>query len=94
MNYVGNNLKSLRLSVESSLKRLRTDYIDVLYLHYWDLHTTVEEFMDGLHNLVTEGKVLYLVRPSPYLLSRSCVLRLGGRAGRIRHPGVARDKGE
>ncbi|CCL98633.1 uncharacterized protein FIBRA_00635 [Fibroporia radiculosa] len=60
VNYVGNNLKSLRLSVESSLKRLRTDYIDVLYLHYWDLHTTVEEFMDGLHNLVTEGKVLYL----------------------------------
>ncbi|KAF8590782.1 aryl-alcohol dehydrogenase [Ramaria rubella] len=51
---------SLRLSVESSLKRLRTSYIDILYLHYWDIHTSVEKFMDGLHNLVTSGKVLYL----------------------------------
>lgn len=61
VNFVGNNLKNLRLSVESSLKRLRTDYIDILYVHYWDLHTSIEEFMDGLHNLVTAGKILYLV---------------------------------
>lgn len=60
VNFVGNNLKNLRLSVESSLKRLRTDYIDILYVHYWDLHTSIEEFMDGLHNLVTAGKILYL----------------------------------
>ncbi|EED79552.1 candidate aryl-alcohol dehydrogenase [Postia placenta Mad-698-R] len=60
VNFVGNNLKNLRLSVESSLKRLRTDYIDILYVHYWDLHTSIDEFMDGLHNLVTAGKVLYL----------------------------------
>ncbi|KAF8590780.1 aryl-alcohol dehydrogenase [Ramaria rubella] len=60
VNFIGNNIKSLKLSVESSLKRLRTSYIDILYLHYWDIHTSVEEFMDGLHNLVTSGKVLYL----------------------------------
>ena len=62
MNYVGNNLKNLKLSIEASLKKLRTSYVDILYLHYWDLHTSVEEIMDGLHNLVVAGKVLYLVR--------------------------------
>ncbi|TCD70760.1 hypothetical protein EIP91_001789 [Steccherinum ochraceum] len=56
----GNHLKSLKLSVERSLKHLRTDYIVLLYLHWWDYTTSVEEIMDGLHNLVTSSKVLYL----------------------------------
>lgn len=60
VNFLGNNLKNLKLSVESSLKRLRTSYIDILYLHFWDLHTDIEEVMDGLHALVLSGKVLYL----------------------------------
>ncbi|KAI0071566.1 Aldo/keto reductase [Panus rudis PR-1116 ss-1] len=59
-NYVGNNVKSLHISVEASLKKLRTDYIDILYLHWWDYDTSVEEVMDGLHTLVLAGKVLYL----------------------------------
>ncbi|TFK21958.1 arylalcohol dehydrogenase [Coprinopsis marcescibilis] len=60
INFVGNNLKSLHLSVNASLKKLRTDYIDLLYLHWWDWETSVEEVMHGLHNLVAQGKVLYL----------------------------------
>ncbi|KAJ6577769.1 Aldo/keto reductase [Mycena capillaripes] len=60
VNYVGNNLKSLHVSVEASLKKLRTTYIDILYVHWWDWDTSVEEVMDGLHNLVVQGKVLYL----------------------------------
>lgn len=62
VTYLGNNVKSLRLSLQSSLKRLRTTYIDILYVHYWDLHSSVEEIMDGLHVLVQQGSVLYLVR--------------------------------
>ncbi|KAJ7173658.1 NADP-dependent oxidoreductase domain-containing protein [Mycena filopes] len=58
--YVGNNIKSMRSSVEASLKRLRTTHIDILYLHWWDWSTGVEEVMNGLHNLVVQGKVLYL----------------------------------
>ncbi|KAK7040449.1 aryl-alcohol dehydrogenase [Favolaschia claudopus] len=58
--YLGNNAKSLKLSVEASLKKLRTDYIDILYVHIWDLHTSVEEIMDSLHVMVMSGKVLYL----------------------------------
>ncbi|TBU22008.1 Aldo/keto reductase [Dichomitus squalens] len=60
VHYTGNNLKAMHISVEASLKKLRTDYIDILYVHWWDWDTSVEEVMNGLHNLVTSGKVLYL----------------------------------
>ena len=60
-NYVGNNTKSMNVSVKHSLKKLRTDYIDILYVHWWDFDTSIEEVMDSLHNLVVSGKVLYLV---------------------------------
>lgn len=53
-------MKSMRNSVEHSLKKLQTDYIDLLYLHWWDFTTSVEEVMHGLNNLITSGKVLYL----------------------------------
>ncbi|KAL5512625.1 hypothetical protein ACEPAG_3278 [Sanghuangporus baumii] len=60
VNYVGNSAKSLKVSVEASLKKLRTSYIDILYLHWWDWNTSIEEVMDSLHHLVAQGKVLYL----------------------------------
>ncbi|KAJ8509475.1 hypothetical protein ONZ45_g8358 [Pleurotus djamor] len=60
VNYAGNNIKNMYASVEASLKNLRTSYIDVLYIHWWDHATSIEEVMDGLHNLVLRGKVLYL----------------------------------
>ncbi|KAJ7165633.1 NADP-dependent oxidoreductase domain-containing protein [Mycena crocata] len=60
VTYTGNNLKSMHISVEASLKKLRTTYIDILYVHWWDWDTGVEEVMNGLHNLVVQGKVLYL----------------------------------
>ncbi|KDR66512.1 hypothetical protein GALMADRAFT_147749 [Galerina marginata CBS 339.88] len=58
--FVGNSAKSLHISVESSLKKLRTTYLDLLYLHWWDWDTSVEEVMKALHTLVLQGKVLYL----------------------------------
>jgi aryl-alcohol dehydrogenase-like predicted oxidoreductase len=61
VNYSGNNAKSLRVSVDASLKKLRTSYIDILYLHWWDYGTPVEEVVDSLHTLVLQGKILYLV---------------------------------
>ena len=60
-SFVCNSVKSLHLSVEASLKKLRTSYIDILYVHWWDYTTSIEEVMNGLHNLVAQGKVLYLV---------------------------------
>ncbi|KAK0201250.1 NADP-dependent oxidoreductase domain-containing protein [Desarmillaria ectypa] len=60
VNYVGNNTKSMYMSVEASLKKLRTSYIDILYLHWWDYETSIPEVMNSLHNLVAAQKVLYL----------------------------------
>jgi aryl-alcohol dehydrogenase-like predicted oxidoreductase len=59
-NAGGNSRKNMIRSVESSLKRLNTDHIDLLYLHMWDYTTPVEEVMRGLDDLVRAGKVLYL----------------------------------
>lgn len=59
-NSGGNSLKSMRRAVETSLRRLQTEYIDLLYLHMWDFVTPVEEVMAGLQQLVQSGKVLYV----------------------------------
>lgn len=65
---VGSSAKSMHVSVKDSLKKLRTDYIDILYVHWWDFETPIEEMMNSLHNLVVQGKVLYLVRPTTFFV--------------------------
>ncbi|KAK7443169.1 putative aryl-alcohol dehydrogenase aad14 [Stygiomarasmius scandens] len=60
VQFVGNNAKSLHISLEASLKKLRTSYIDLLYVHWWDFDCSVEEVMDALHAVVMQGKVIYL----------------------------------
>ncbi|KAL4796666.1 NADP-dependent oxidoreductase domain-containing protein [Aspergillus venezuelensis] len=59
-NYVGNSVKSMHLSLEASLRKLQTSYVDILYLHWWDLTTSMEEVMHGLNVLINARKVLYL----------------------------------
>ncbi|KAL8715765.1 MAG: hypothetical protein Q9220_000432 [cf. Caloplaca sp. 1 TL-2023] len=59
-NYQGNHAKSLKVSLEASLKKLQTDYIDLLYLHWWDFSTSIPELMQALHHQVAAGKILYL----------------------------------
>lgn len=59
-NAAGNQRKSMMQAVEASLKRLRTDYIDLYWVHIWDQMTPVEEVMRGLDDLVRQGKVLYV----------------------------------
>ncbi|TFK23821.1 arylalcohol dehydrogenase [Coprinopsis marcescibilis] len=58
--YTGNSAKNLRNTVEKSLKALRTTYIDILYVHWWDWDTSVEEVVDALHTYIQRGIVLYL----------------------------------
>ncbi|KAL4751333.1 hypothetical protein BDW72DRAFT_212806 [Aspergillus terricola var. indicus] len=59
-NYGGNNVKSMKLALEASLKRLRTNYVDLYYVHWWDYSTSIPELMHALNDLVSSGKVLYL----------------------------------
>ncbi|PNU04237.1 aldo/keto reductase [Novosphingobium guangzhouense] len=58
-NAAGNQRKNMVRSVEDSLRRLQTDYIDLLYLHMWDFRTPVDEILRGFDDLVRSGKVLY-----------------------------------
>lgn len=58
-NAAGNHRKSMMQSVEASLKRLKTDYIDLYWLHIWDFLTPVEEVLRGFDDLVRAGKILY-----------------------------------
>jgi aryl-alcohol dehydrogenase-like predicted oxidoreductase len=58
-NASGNNRKNMMRSVEEGLKRLKTDFIDVLYLHIWDNITPIDEVLRGLDDLIKQGKVTY-----------------------------------
>ncbi len=60
VNNGGNSRKNMVRTVESSLRRLNTDYIDILYLHAWDFTTPVEEVLRAMDDLVRAGKVLYV----------------------------------
>ncbi len=59
-NSGGNGRKNLHRALEGSLRRLRTDYLDVYWLHAWDGLTPIEEVMESLAEVVRAGKVRYL----------------------------------
>jgi aryl-alcohol dehydrogenase-like predicted oxidoreductase len=75
-NAAGNHGKNLRLSLETSLRRLRTDYIDIYWVHMWDRHTPAEETMRALDEQVRAGKILYIgISDTPaWLISRANTL--------------------
>ena len=59
-NAAGNQRKSMVQALEASLRRLKTDYIDLYWLHIWDQLTPVEEVMRAFDDLVRQGKILYV----------------------------------
>jgi aryl-alcohol dehydrogenase-like predicted oxidoreductase len=59
-NTGGNSRINLIAECERSLKRLRTDWIDLYQVHQWDGETPVEETMEALDRLVESGKVRYV----------------------------------
>lgn len=60
INDGGNHRKNMVQSLEGSLQRLKTEYVDILFLHMWDFTTRIDEVMRGLDDLVRSGKVLYI----------------------------------
>src|SRR6188508_761511 len=56
----GSGRKSIIAACENSLRRLQTDYIDLYWLHNWDVHTPIEETLAALEDLVRSGKVRYI----------------------------------
>jgi aryl-alcohol dehydrogenase-like predicted oxidoreductase len=59
-NAGGNGRKNIYRALDGSLKRLKTDYVDLYWLHAWDGMTPVEEVMSTLSDLVRAGKVRYI----------------------------------
>ncbi|OAL33647.1 hypothetical protein AYO20_07154 [Fonsecaea nubica] len=75
-NYTGNSAKSMHISVRDSLAKLKTDYVDILYVHWWDFATSVEEVMTHLHAYVMAKQVLYIgVSDTPAWVVVKTILR-------------------
>jgi aryl-alcohol dehydrogenase-like predicted oxidoreductase len=74
-NAGGLNRKHVRRQVKHTLERLRTDYLDILYIHRWDPETPARELMRSLNGLVEEGKVHHLgastLRPNAWRIARA-----------------------
>ena len=59
-NQLGLSRKHIFAEVDASLRRLGTEYLDILYIHRWDADTPIEETLEALNDVVRAGKVLYL----------------------------------
>ena len=59
-NFSGNHRKNMMQSLDASLKRLKTDYIDLYWVHAWDYTTPEEEILRALDDMVRAGKILYI----------------------------------
>ncbi|HVH88473.1 MAG TPA: aldo/keto reductase [Terriglobales bacterium] len=59
-NASGNHRKNMVQAIENSLRRLKTDYLDLYWMHIWDQITPVDEVMRAFDDLVRQGKVLYV----------------------------------
>jgi aryl-alcohol dehydrogenase-like predicted oxidoreductase len=60
VNSAGNSRKNMFQAVEHSLQRLKTTYIDLYYVHFWDFTTDITELMRACDDLVKSGKVLHV----------------------------------
>jgi aryl-alcohol dehydrogenase-like predicted oxidoreductase len=60
LNDYGLSRKHIMSSIDASLKRLGTDYVDLYQIHRWDHETPIEETMEALHDIVRAGKARYI----------------------------------
>lgn len=65
-NVGGLSRKAIFASIDASLKRLGTDYVDLYQIHRWDYETPIEETMEALHDVVKAGKALHIGASSMY----------------------------
>lgn len=65
-NDKGLSRKHIMKSIDLSLKRLKTDYVDLYQIHRWDYTTSVEETLEALNDIVRSGKALYIGASSMY----------------------------
>lgn len=82
----GNGRKNVHRALETSLKRLRTDYVDLYWLHFWDMVTPVGEVLQTMGDLIRAGKVRYFALsdvPAWYATKMSVLAEAHGVPGPI-----------
>jgi aryl-alcohol dehydrogenase (NADP+) len=77
----GLSRKRIMASIDASLRRLGTEYVDLYQIHRWDAETPIEETLSALNDLVRMGKVRYLGASSMYAWQFSKALHLADRHG-------------
>jgi 1-deoxyxylulose-5-phosphate synthase len=80
-NEGGLSRKHIMQSIDGTLKRLGTDYVDLYQTHRWDYETPIEETLDALNDLVRSGKVRYLGASSMFAWQFSHSLHVSDRNG-------------
>lgn len=77
----GLSRKHIMASIDASLRRLGTDYVDLYQIHRWDKETPIEETLEALHDVVKAGKACYIGASSMYAWQFSKALYLADRHG-------------
>ncbi len=80
-NDKGLSRKHIFDSIDASLRRLQTDYVDLYQIHRWDYETPIEETLEALHDVVKAGKVRYIGASSMYAWQFAKALYLADRHG-------------
>src|SRR5712691_10072918 len=77
----GLSRKHILSSIDASLKRLGTDYVDLYQIHRWDYDTPIEETLEALHDIVKAGKARYIGASSMHAWQFARALRIAERHG-------------
>jgi len=80
-NGAGLSRKAILHEIDTSLRRLGTDYVDLYQIHRWDPATPIEETLEALHDVVKAGKARYIGASSMYAWQFSKALYLADRHG-------------
>ncbi|MDZ4876615.1 MAG: 1-deoxyxylulose-5-phosphate synthase YajO [Chroococcidiopsis cubana SAG 39.79] len=80
-NDKGLSRKHIFESIDASLRRLQTDYVDLYQIHRWDYETPIEETLEALHDVVKAGKALYIGASSMYAWQFAKALYLADKHG-------------
>lgn len=76
INDTGHSRKHIMKSIDASLSRMNMDYVDIYMLHFYDIHTPIEETMLAMHDIVKAGKARYIGVSTMYTWQLAKILQV------------------